>query len=426
MGEGLGVRVYTWAWFLVPLIGGLLYLAFHPGMLNHDFRPFTLTERVLTETRVLWFYLGLMVLPRHEALGLYHDDFPLSVGLLTPWTTLPAILGLVLLAGFAVRIHRTQPLLAFGILFFFAAHALESSIFPLEIMHEHRNYLASFGMLFGSAASLIMREGARWHFQLKARLVLVGIFFMFLSAITFGQALDWRNFSYLMLRQAAYHPESVYANNDAGRLYLYLREETDDVLKKQEFTDQAVRHFLKTAELLPQDAAGLLTTMYAQASFAEATDERIVEDALRRLRSGKPSDLSVRALLVLNDCERAQQCAFPAGWVETLLQAVLDNPRLGQEARATLFDAAMSRAMSAQRFNEAEALFQQSLAHSDNALYRISYATMLAHLNRRDEAQEQVRQALASPQPANIVKMAEDLQRRIAQGSDAESSNALH
>ena len=68
---------------------------------GYEMRPFSLVERLLTEGRVLWFYLGLMLLPRLEAFGLYHDDITLSTGLLTPWTTLPALLGLAALIWLA-------------------------------------------------------------------------------------------------------------------------------------------------------------------------------------------------------------------------------------------------------------------------------------------------------------------------------------
>ncbi|HEY8908086.1 MAG TPA: pilus assembly protein PilF, partial [Rhodoferax sp.] len=75
-----------------------------------EMRPFSLPERLLTEGRVLWFYLGLMVLPQLEAFGLYHDDIAVSTGWLTPWTTLPALLGLAALVWLAWWLRRRAPL----------------------------------------------------------------------------------------------------------------------------------------------------------------------------------------------------------------------------------------------------------------------------------------------------------------------------
>ena len=57
----------------------LLYCAWAVHLyLNPDVylsRPFTFGERLLTEVRVLVFYLGQTIAPRLTALSLYHDDF---------------------------------------------------------------------------------------------------------------------------------------------------------------------------------------------------------------------------------------------------------------------------------------------------------------------------------------------------------------
>jgi hypothetical protein len=78
-------------------------------------RPFDLPERLMTEARVLWFYLSLIVLPRLPAFGLYHDDIVLSTSLLSPWTTLPSVLGICALLGLAFLARRSQPLVTLGI-----------------------------------------------------------------------------------------------------------------------------------------------------------------------------------------------------------------------------------------------------------------------------------------------------------------------
>jgi hypothetical protein len=64
---------------------------------GYGMRGFTLSERLYTEGRVVWFYIGLILLPRLGAFGLYHDDLSVSTSLLSPWTTLPSSMGLVAL-----------------------------------------------------------------------------------------------------------------------------------------------------------------------------------------------------------------------------------------------------------------------------------------------------------------------------------------
>ena len=126
----------------VPLLFGSYFLSRNPDLIldGYAWRDFSLGERLLTETRVLWFYLHMIVLPNLGEMGLHHDDFLISRGPLSPWTTLPALAGLLLLAGGAFALRNKQPIITFGIAFFFVGHAMESTIIPLELVFEHRNY----------------------------------------------------------------------------------------------------------------------------------------------------------------------------------------------------------------------------------------------------------------------------------------------
>ena len=90
-------------------------------------------------------------MPDLTAMGFYHDDFPISQGLLEPPSTLPAILGILALTLGAVLLRRRNPVVAFGILFFLIGHSMESTIIALELIYEHRNYVPSFGPLLGFA-----------------------------------------------------------------------------------------------------------------------------------------------------------------------------------------------------------------------------------------------------------------------------------
>lgn len=116
-------------------------------------RPFSLGERLLTAPSILLFYLSLLLYPQPDRLSIDHS-FPLSTSLLHPWTTLPAILFIAALLVFAVRQWRKYPLLSFAILFFFINHLVESTIIPLELIFEHRNYLPSFFLFLPLAAGI--------------------------------------------------------------------------------------------------------------------------------------------------------------------------------------------------------------------------------------------------------------------------------
>jgi hypothetical protein len=49
---------------------------------------------------------------------------------------------------------RKWPILSFAVLFFFLNHAIESSIIPLELIFEHRNYLPGMFLFWPVAVGL--------------------------------------------------------------------------------------------------------------------------------------------------------------------------------------------------------------------------------------------------------------------------------
>jgi tetratricopeptide (TPR) repeat protein len=113
------------------------------GLLSgYQHRPFTPIERLLTQQRVLWYYLGLIAYPTDSRLMLLHD-FQESTGLLAPYTTLPALLGLAIMAAAGFALRQRLPAVGFALLFFLVNHAVEGSFLSLEMVFEHRNYLPS-------------------------------------------------------------------------------------------------------------------------------------------------------------------------------------------------------------------------------------------------------------------------------------------
>jgi hypothetical protein len=107
-------------------------------------RTFTLSERVLTQFRVVLYYLTLLVLPLPSRLNLDYD-FLLSKSILDPPTTLVAIVLVLGLIGYSFWTARKRPLLSFCILWYFGNLVIESSIFPLEMVFEHRLYIPAIG-----------------------------------------------------------------------------------------------------------------------------------------------------------------------------------------------------------------------------------------------------------------------------------------
>lgn len=98
---------------------------------------------LVTEFTVFWIYLRLLLVPYGQAL---EHNFPVTQQLLTPQNSL-ALAGLLILSWLVWRVRHSRPLFTFGVVWFFLALAVESTVIPLDPLFEHRLYLPMFGFI---------------------------------------------------------------------------------------------------------------------------------------------------------------------------------------------------------------------------------------------------------------------------------------
>lgn len=214
-------RSFLLGLFILPAAGAAAILALNfeniAGSAAYMPRPFTLYERLLTEARALWFYFRLIVVPDINSLGLYHDDFILSRGLLRPISTVFAVMGIAAATLAAFIFRRHQPAMAFGVLWFLGGHLLESTIIPLELVHEHRNYLPSFGIVF--AAVYYVGDAGRKLGKPALTYGFLGLYAALMASGTYARAKHWGNEWSLYHKEATNHPNSSRAHSMLGILY---------------------------------------------------------------------------------------------------------------------------------------------------------------------------------------------------------------
>jgi hypothetical protein len=192
---------------------------------DYEGRLFTLGERLLSEPRALMDYMGALLLPRGPALGIYTDDFAISHGLLDPVGTLPAILGLIALVVIAWKLRAVAPAVFTGFFFYLAGHAMESTIIPLELYFEHRNYLPSAGFLLavvGFVAWGFARIAARMDHEARTRRQLMigaSLLVALFAFATFARASVWSSWPSLAEQGAREHPQSLRAQLDLATIY---------------------------------------------------------------------------------------------------------------------------------------------------------------------------------------------------------------
>ncbi|MBA2077897.1 hypothetical protein [Rhodanobacter sp. PCA2] len=182
-------------------------------------RDFTAWQRELTQLRVLPLYLYWSVLPLPSHLVFYYDNFPASTGWLHPATTLYGGLFLLVLIGVAVAIRKRRPLLALGIAWFFMANALTSAPIALELVFEHRNYPALFGVV------LALADLVQWITQRSRSRVFIlvaCVLILNLGVLTALRAATWGSKLLLATTLVDYNPGSARAAQDLARSYMAM------------------------------------------------------------------------------------------------------------------------------------------------------------------------------------------------------------
>jgi hypothetical protein len=195
-----------WLWIGALLLGlgiGLwLFIEYFIGT-SYTTRPFTLQERLLTESRVMIMYLWQVLAPSWSNLGFFHDDIRVSTGLLTPISTLFSLLLLAGLGVLGIALRKRNPFAYFGILLFFASHLMESTIIPLELMFEHRNYLGSVGIILAITAIISRHIVSTRTFAITGSIIVTA-----LAVVLLLFTYTWGDKERLDTQLYAAHPDS--------------------------------------------------------------------------------------------------------------------------------------------------------------------------------------------------------------------------
>tara|TARA_R110000823_G_scaffold91174_4_gene201145 strand:+ start:36017 stop:37963 length:1947 start_codon:yes stop_codon:yes gene_type:complete len=290
-------------------------------------REFSLQERVLTQARLLWHYLAWLALPDISAMGFQHDDIPLSRSFTRPMSTLFAIIawGAALLAGILLR--EWYPLLLFALLFYLVGHSMESTVWPLEMVYEHRNYLPVVAPCMLLASLLAQPFFSAGNARTLA-LPLVGMVLAVLLVLLLIRVDTWSEELRMAGVNVRNHPESSRSN------YFYA----DALLKRYRnaealgLSEERAREALIAARVYfermyatnPRDVAALVMLHSLDSQFA--TDPGAGTDWLAELETllaSRPLQASdYNALGELIGCVNAGGCAADEARILRLLEVL--------------------------------------------------------------------------------------------------------
>ncbi len=192
-------------------------------------------QHILTEFRVISRYLLIILLPLPRFLVFDWWGYPLSYGIISPFTTLLSVIFIIFLITFAIWKLKRYPMLCFGILWYFVAISLESFLaLGSDLYFEHRNYLPLAGLFVGITGQLaisikLKQEKIVWPVAL--------VLCFFLGVLTFSRNSVWKDSVTLWSDTLNKAPSNIRAMTGLANAYLKL----SDFNKAESFFRQAVQ-----------------------------------------------------------------------------------------------------------------------------------------------------------------------------------------
>ena len=300
-----------WSTFIL-LGAGIAVLIFLISYSLHGYgvRDFTLMQRLMSEMRILVFYVSLIFVPLLYKFSLFHDDFAVSTSLLLPATTLYSLFLLISITVVAIIYRKKYPYLLFGWLWFLVAHSLESSFIPLELAHEHRNYIALVGPLFACTGLI---DGAIRNLSRAAYSLIFALLMGSLATITYLRSTDWSSYQNLIITESIYHPDSPRAQAALGSL-----------LVSKHLLSQGLEAMTRAHELQPGEPGFLLNMLMIKHMMGKKDPNGWRNSILDSFRKKPISPLSMQVLDYAYDCSNSA-CRSMSDFIETVAQSCWNN-----------------------------------------------------------------------------------------------------
>lgn len=275
-------------------------------------REFSLEQRLLTESRIVLQYLRLIFLPVRSELTPFYDDFRLSNSLFE-WETFFAVVicSSCLLLAWYLRSSKFR-LLSFALFWFFWGHITESTVVPLELYFEHRNYLPALAPLLTAVAMLFHPAVG-----VRLRVAMLGLMMATSTFVLRETAMLWSDSRVAAQSWYAQHPNSLRS------LQFYLIS-----LSNQRRYDEYIDVIDSVSPPLSEGSEYALMRVVAYCGLKDPADVRRAASIAKERLEIVPFRSSVTDLLdKLADGVPAGECpGMTTEDVKDLLRSALKNP----------------------------------------------------------------------------------------------------
>lgn len=268
-----------------------------------------------TQMPVLWDYIARFFSPWSLQLEI---DTQLQA-------SLTGLVGLALLAHFVVialawRLRHHIPLFFIGIMFFYIAHLVESSIIPIkDLAFEHRTYISNIGLSLatvGLIRYLLAWTKGNWLSKVCA---LVAVVWLVFAGITiFNRATLWQQPTAFYANEVKLSPSHARANYSYGNQLLIEGKPVE----AEKYLAKGFNISLSKGQISATGLTALLMSLYQQDKFQAAA--KVTTIGLKYIKYGQP-----RSTLLSNAAYgyiRMGYCDFALGLLREAVKLHPNNP----------------------------------------------------------------------------------------------------
>jgi tetratricopeptide (TPR) repeat protein len=300
-------------------------------------REFTIDQRLLTEFRVVSWYIFQLFSPSLQEMSLYHDDIVLSDGLLTPISTLLSSVFIFLSLFAATLARKRHPIISLSVFMFFASQLIESFTMGLEVAYEHRVYFGG-GWLIVAAVYLVALLIRKLNGKLQILTVCFSAIFatLIMAFQTQARAEEWSSAVGLVFTEVKRNPDSYRANVMAGSILASRIDDENRVLGDYFNYISALGYFEKAMSVAPSQASACIAALILETRYYSSVpgDDSIQKCSKALSRAVDSSSTNSLGLLV--NCVASGKCE-DGDYVLSLLDHAYDSFNLRNEkSRAIL------------------------------------------------------------------------------------------
>lgn len=378
--------------FLGGIVAGLVFLYLLPPYLNPaNFarREFTLVERLLTESRVIFYYLKMTFYPLLSDLSLYHDDFAISKSITQPIKTLYSLAGLLGITLACLVLVKKHPMLLFAWGWYVISQLLESTFISLELIHEHRNYFGIIGFVFTAVYYIAQINNKKIQPFIY---VLGAIYIANLAWTTWQRSEIWSNLVDHAAYEAAMHPQSDRANYQLARIYMKLMQNSP---KQQAYYAELAEKALAQSKQSYMPANGAWFAELHLASYLKQTiKQQTIDELIYRLKNYPFQNSNISFLSAFSNCQINNICHVSHNQAVQIIAAGLDNQRVDDHLKAELYKLLAQYYIGViSDFEKGEEFMQHAITLNEDVNGRLIFAQIYRLQGKLIEAKAQLRQA---------------------------------